>query len=346
MSHIMLTKACNLNCPYCFANEFVNKQSSYMSMEDFNTAKEFLLTGGPSIGLIGGEPTTHPLILDIMQNIIDDNRIAKSTIFTNGINFDKIVYKFTNEKFGTLINVNSKEVMGDAKYNKMLANMDMLHNQFSVGHRVSFGYNIHGTNFDYQYIIDLCKKYNKKELRISICVPNSPEHKNLKSLEWFRLVRPAVFEFFQALYDNEIVPHYDCNYLPICVPTMEDKELLLKIHNMARDNGFTTNLLSTCSTCDPVIDILPDLQAVRCFGMSDHLKADISQFNNVSELNNYFSTEIDSYKYITVANPECEACYKRKVQDCIGGCLAYKDALVHEARERMNALNNEVKNGN
>lgn len=333
MSHIMLTKVCNLNCPYCFANEFVNKESSYISMENFEKAKEFLLTGGEHIGLIGGEPTTHPQILEIMQNIIDDNRVKHCTIYTNAIKFDDIVYKFTDSKFSTLINVNSETVMGKHKYERMMNNIDMLHNKFSMGKRVAFGYNIHGTDFDYDYIIDLCKKYNKDSLRISICVPNNPEYKNLRSLEWFRLVKPRLIQFFEDLYKNEIVPHYDCNCLPICVTSAQDKELLVKIYKLANERQVTTNLLTTCSDCCPVIDILPDLNAVRCFGMSDHLKLPIENFANIHDLSKCFSTLIDSYKYVVYSNPECGDCPKRIAQDCIAGCLAYKDAAIKEARE-------------
>lgn len=345
MANIMITKACNLNCPYCFANEFVNQDSGYMSIEDFRVAKEFLLTGGDFIGLIGGEPTVHPQILDIMQDIIDDRRVSKSVVFTNGINLDKIMYKFTNPKFNALINVNSVKTMGETKYSKMLENIDEAHNKFSVGNKISFGYNIHGSDFDYQYIIDLCKKYNKNQLRISICVPNSDEHKDMKSLEWFRTVRPRLFKFFRDLLDAGIVPRYDCNYLPICVPTLEDKELLIEIHQYAGKHYINTNVLSTTSTCDPVIDILTDLRAVRCFGLSDNLKANIADFDNVRSLNNYFKTEIDSYKFITVDNPECTDCPKRLVQDCTGGCIAYKDKLVTESRERMKTFNQEVQEG-
>lgn len=338
MSHIMLTKACNLNCPYCFANEFVNKESCFITMDNFRKAKEFLLTGSDQIGLIGGEPLVHDSILDIMQDIIDDCRVRNCTIYTNGINLDKIAYKFTNEKFTTLVNVNSINIMGETRYNKMIDNLELLHNQFSVGHRISLGYNIHGTDFDYQYIIDLCKRFKKNSLRISICVPNDEEHKNLNSLEWFRMVRPRLFEFFQALYDNKIMPRYDCNYLPICVPTKEDRELLLKFYEVSQKYGIETNLLSTCSTCEPVIDILPDLTAVRCFGMSDHLKANIENFADIRQLNNYFMTEIDSYKFITIANEECSQCPKRLIQDCTGGCLAYKDSLIKKSREVLNSM--------
>ena len=35
MANIMLTDTCNLRCPYCFANEFVNKSANEISIENF-----------------------------------------------------------------------------------------------------------------------------------------------------------------------------------------------------------------------------------------------------------------------------------------------------------------------
>ncbi len=33
MPNIMLTYRCNLKCPYCFANEFVNKKNTDISLK-------------------------------------------------------------------------------------------------------------------------------------------------------------------------------------------------------------------------------------------------------------------------------------------------------------------------
>lgn len=39
MANIMMTDACNLNCPYCFANEFVNKNKNEITEEAFDKAQ-------------------------------------------------------------------------------------------------------------------------------------------------------------------------------------------------------------------------------------------------------------------------------------------------------------------
>lgn len=46
MANIMLTDACNLKCPYCFANEFVNKDKNDITEEAIDEAKDFIVGDG------------------------------------------------------------------------------------------------------------------------------------------------------------------------------------------------------------------------------------------------------------------------------------------------------------
>ena len=71
MANIMLTYRCNLNCSYCFANEFVNKKNTDINVTNFRKAVEFFTRAGDvSIGLIGGEPTLHPAFDLFMEMLI------------------------------------------------------------------------------------------------------------------------------------------------------------------------------------------------------------------------------------------------------------------------------------
>ncbi|MCL2227567.1 MAG: radical SAM protein, partial [Oscillospiraceae bacterium] len=61
MANIMVTEACNLRCPYCFAEEFVNHSPKEMSVEDFRIALNFALSDpdDKQVGIIGGEPLLY-----------------------------------------------------------------------------------------------------------------------------------------------------------------------------------------------------------------------------------------------------------------------------------------------
>ena len=53
MANIFLTRKCNLKCPYCFADEFVNKKNEEVTLENFEKILNFIKKDGTSrIGLI------------------------------------------------------------------------------------------------------------------------------------------------------------------------------------------------------------------------------------------------------------------------------------------------------
>ena len=85
---IEVTDHCNLECPVCIVN---NQYSTHMSVEDFKgiidgmVAREGQLE---SIALSGGEPTSHPRILDLID-IADRPEIARIVLITNGVRLGK-----------------------------------------------------------------------------------------------------------------------------------------------------------------------------------------------------------------------------------------------------------------
>ena len=86
--------------------------------------------------------------------------------------------------------------------------------------------------------------------------------------------------------------------------------------------------------CVPVIDILPDYTAVRCFGLSEYTKINIKEFACISDLRNYYLRTIDAYAINSVYDKKCETCYKYKTMKCSAGCLIYKIDEILAKRER------------
>ena len=126
MANIFLTRKCNLNCSYCFADEFVNKANEEITIDNFKTALQFIKTHkDEKVGLIGGEPTLHSAFAEILDILNSDDDITSYVIFTNGIELDKFIDRITNEKVGLLINCNSPENIGP-KYEKLKSNINLL----------------------------------------------------------------------------------------------------------------------------------------------------------------------------------------------------------------------------
>lgn len=328
MANIMLTYRCNLKCPYCFANEFVNHSRYDISMENFMAALKFLKTSGNKhIGLIGGEPTLHAQFREFLQVLSEDEEVESVTIYTNGICMDTCLEFLSNEKFSLLVNCNSPRDIGKQQFLKIQNNLDQVFQLNEIWKRVNLGVNLYQNDLDFSYIIELLKRYNLHRVRMSVTVPNLDEEKNEKSIEYLKKRKEYVLKFIVTCAENDIAPYYDCNIIPKCVWTdKEMKEIESVIKKFKLRN---TNLRGDHSFCRPVIDILPNLTAVRCFGTSDFTKVAIKDFRCLNDLQNYYVNLVDCHVTSCLKDEQCKNCYERKVLHCTAGCMAFaRDSLM------------------
>lgn len=83
--HLSITTVCNMKCPYCTygSNWRVQKHST------LNEIEECLpwLNGIPSICITGGEPTTHPLLWDIVQLVRERLHGITLEMETNAVSY-------------------------------------------------------------------------------------------------------------------------------------------------------------------------------------------------------------------------------------------------------------------
>lgn len=336
MANIMINEICNLRCPYCFADEFVNKNPKEMSMEDFDTALNFALSSGydERIGLIGGEPTLHSHFKEILIKLINDNRVKNVTIFTNGVKINEYLNEISHPKIHLLINCNSPENMGTKAYETMVANIkEMISNRY-YKEKITLGINMYKPDFDYEYILELLKQFDLKSVRTSISVPNDLTYL-ANPLNYFNIMKPHVLEFFSKLKEANIIPFFDCNAMPVCIWSEDERTRILQDFPEAKNK---TNIFNAYVTCSPIIDILPDLTIIRCFGLSEHTKKKISNFKNIEEARNYYARTIDSFACNSCHSKECISCYERETRKCNGGCLCFKIEDIKKINHFCNSL--------
>lgn len=328
MANIMMTDVCNLHCPYCFANEFVNKDRNEITEEAFEKAVDFILGDGShsTVGLIGGEPTVHSRFEYFMRKLLVDDRVKGVMVYTNGSLMDCFWDVLCHPKTHLLINCNSPKDIGELQFEHLCENLHVLIDEKLCKDRVTLGINMYQENFEYQYILGLLKKFQFHHVRVSITVPNLDENRNINAHDYFESMKPRMFEFFHELLRNEIIPNFDCNKIPSCLVTEEE---LVQFHpylnsKFIKNNIGHSNIGSINVHCSPVIDIRQDLTAVRCFGLSSCTKQCIEEFNGIKELENYYLRTVDAFAYNTSYCVKCVDCHLRKVMKCSGGCLAYK----------------------
>lgn len=336
MPNIMLTYRCNLHCPYCFANEFVNRTDTDITEESFRAALAFAAARPhASIGLIGGEPTIHPQLPAFLRILAETPNVDTVMVYTNGLHLEPLL-RSMSDKVRVLVNCNAPQVMGQRRFEQLTENLDLAFGQYRRGRQFKFGLNLYDNDFDYRFIKDLLVRYDQRQLRISLTVPDFSACGQVDAVAHFKARKGYLLDFFREMDGIGVLPYYDCNKPPQCIWTEEEWAWLeWYVH---KHRSVPTNLTDQLSRCQPVVDILPDLRAVRCFGMSDFEKVHIRDFECLEDMESYFRNRVDAEAFRLCASPDCGGCYDRKTGRCAGGCLGYKQEKLHMANQLVSEL--------
>lgn len=339
--NIMSNKPCNYDCDYCFANKEMTKTDDpdlFITMENFKKAVEFSIKSKEyNIGIIGGEPTLHPKIRKLIKYALDQKQLRAVTLFTNGHDLS-VLDGLWSEKLNVVLNYNAMETIGKKEFQNVTSNIKEAFKDYSKRNRITLGVNMYKENFEYLDIIDTLKEINyQRELRVSIAVPRD---KSVGSLQYFRNMKRSVFEFFKELDLIDIVPVYDCNLMPECITTREEKEWLRELGKKMKSKR-PSNLISH-SMCRPVLDVLPDLRAIRCFGMSEDHSVKIENFKNTEQIRGLFTKNIDNVAVNIPMDDECLNCKSFHTGQCIGGCLGFKTSAINSLRQTIHTVSKGV----
>ena len=319
MANIALLNRCNLRCPYCFADSYTAEEKEDITMPTFARLLDFCAEER-QVGIIGGEPFLHKNALAFLEMLRMDPRFDRVTVFTNGIFIDKAIDLLACGKFHTLINVNAKSDVGDTNYERTAANVHRLIER--AGRRsLTLGINVYRENQDFSDFLALVRDTGVRKVRVSLVIP---QNRAEGGIPYFLRMKPTLLALYGELKALGVAPCYDCNAIPACVYTEEERAFLA---TLPYENDHERRILmGEASVCSPVIDLYPDMTATRCFGMYDACRVPIRDFACLSDLRNYFFKEVDCRLVNTPACSDCEACYKYKTFGCFGGCLCYKQS--------------------
>ncbi len=335
MANIMVNEACNLRCPYCFADEFVNKAPKEMTLEDFRTALDFILSDKSErqVGIIGGEPLLYTHIDEVLRIALSDSRTEHVMIYTNAVELDRLSPDILEaKKFRMLVNCNSPEDMGAKAFEKMRQNLLSFQNDHYGDGRFRLSVNIYKPDFDYSYVIPIVREMGFDVIRMSISVPQNGELKGKNPLDYFNEMKLVAMRFVCDMIRCGVITGFDCNFLPSCVLTTDEIDSMMAAKDVFysalskrySEEFWQRSIVCETHNCTPVIDILPDLQAIRCFGLSEYTKRDIRDFRSISELREYYINTVDRPAHSLSASERCKDCAERELGACSGGCLLFK----------------------
>lgn len=315
MANIVITNCCNLKCKYCFAENIKNIENTFISLGELYRILNFCkIHPETAMGIIGGEPTLHPLfkeILEIMENYSIENN-SDTLIFTNGIELEKFL-PYIGEHQRILINCNSPEIQTENQYKSFLSTLEAIGKLgwYYFG-KVSLGCNIYLDCLNYDYFWDIVKKYNLKYIRCSVVSP-SGQYENWKNKknDYYNKIKPLFMDFCYKAKENNCYIEMDCAKIPICYFTEEEKEFLNEITKGSYLESY----------CYPVVDILPNFTATACFGA--YSPVDINLFSNANELRRYLHIKKMTPKLEGNQEGRCLICPRYSLLQCQGGCLGF-----------------------
>lgn len=335
MANIMVNETCNLRCPYCFADEFVNKAPKEMTLEEFKMALAFVLSDDSDrqVGIIGGEPLLYTHIDEAMRIALSHPQSEYVMIYTNAVELDRLAPEILEaKKFRMLVNCNSPEDMGEEAFEKMRQNLLSFQNDHFGDSRFRLSVNIYKPDFDYSYVIPLVQELGFDVIRLSISVPQKGDLSGKSPMEYFREMKPIAIRFVGDMIRCGVITGFDCNFLPSCVFTDDERDgikgakdvFYSALSERYSDTFWQRVIFCELNNCTPVIDILPDLRAIRCFGLSEYTKRDIRDFRSIGELRNHYINTVDRPAHSLWTSDECRDCYERECGECSGGCLLFK----------------------
>lgn len=363
MPNLIINTVCNLQCPYCFAEDCkTNNKNQEMTYSNFCRIVDFVCKGfpfwdadangnpiegtyhGQYIGVLGGEPTIHSQFDKFMCKLISNDAVQNITVFTNGLEIDKHIGIFSSRKIGVLVNFND-DTITSGKTQKVIDNVRMLINlrkehvatgitESFMTEAVNLGLNLYDENQDFTQIIGALKEFNMHHLRLSVVVPNSVDKKNVNPIEYFEKMKPALMRLCKELYMIDAAPHLDCNYVPRCIFTDDEIKMLDKwFEPIAKRYNVQYNLTTSTYCQDGPLDIYPDGTVARCFGYSEYDRQDIKNYENIDDIRKYFRRTIEDPSFMCVSSAKCKDCYNHKSKLCSGGCLSYKTEKIKKIIE-------------
>lgn len=325
MANIMINDVCNLKCPYCFANEYVNGDTSTdITYRNFKTAVDWINASSDQkgsaerIAFIGGEPLLHHQFEDLVLYASKQRRPGQEIlVFTNGLRANEYAGLFARHDISLLLNVNSPEDIGKNAYHKLIDNISLLRKKDVP---LSIGINLYKKDMDFSFILDIINEFSFKSLRVGLTSPNTEVKKNKGAFSYFREVKADLYRLAEEAAKLGCAVHLDCQKMPYCF----FRDDLERIEKMKETYGVNIQI-TDCATCTPVLDILTNLDVVRCFGMSGKgTSVKLQSYANEEDLIGYFETNMDNIGKMIPMEVECIDCYERSVGKCQGGCLSYK----------------------
>jgi len=312
MANIILTKDCNKNCSYCFAQKGKDETMSlsmYSSILDKIDSKH--------IQLLGGEPTLHPQFGEVLS--LAFNKIESITLISNFLFSDEILtilvsfIKKNPHKIVFLVNATDLDVgnrmnIFKKNYNKIYETLYLYDQEQKIVCGLTIDEN-KTHSYYLNYIDFLLENIVIEKMRISLRFPGDDKN-NFYFINNTTLGDIIVF-IVKKLMNENILTHLDCIHFKCMYSSKEEYKFLNKFLKDSKN--------SICNLCPA--DFLPNGEVIHCYPCSD-MKINQSDFKTEGEIKNNLMNIYKTKEVITTPLKACLECKYFK-KSCNGPCLGF-----------------------
>ncbi len=298
MANLIITDHCTNDCPFCFVTPGKKHDLEY---EEIESLLPFLSSfNRPSLNILGGEPTSHPQFIEILQLLGASGWQVQ--IFSNGFLSRRLVHDLKmrlHDRFRFCIN-RSRPQLPD----------ELISLYRSLGYLVQLSTTLYHSDQSLMYLFDEINKFHLcQEYRLGLALPVWPERNNVCiPLQQYRPTADRLFPAVLKGMSMGIYPSFDCGF-PLCFFSPDQREC------------FKEYKVDFVSKCGIIPDITPARHVIPCFPLY--------RFSHKIEHLDWPSVEHGLKNQLTLwprayLFKDCVECAELASGACCGGCSAWR----------------------
>lgn len=315
--NVVLTNKCNQKCSWCFEGNWKKGSVKEMSLEDIKKLLAWKTWDDgifPVIYLLGGEPTLHPNLIDILDMITDYNQKISKFLLTNLTCDRNLLIELVKRKVVIFANIDQFEPNNNvANQQVILDNLNYLNKNTSKGYQYNISATVSHPEKDFKFLYDILENGKDKIYNLRLaqsCI--GFEYNNIFQKEKEDLYFETTLKVLKEC--RRIKPSLHISAECSVNSCMISDEMFDALNHM----GYGLRR-STCGLPEPNADIMPDMSCHWCFAFENIPDMKIK---NVFDYPNYKSMlnemQKNYYKFIKKYNSYCihEKCSNESCRPC------------------------------
>lgn|GEM_PF-2408368 len=253
----------------------------------------------------------HPGLPEIIRQFQTVSPGTSLQVLTGGVFKKRLLQTISPQQVGLIFNINEpRDYRNPKHFSKVIGNVE---EAIKLGFKVVVGFNVWRMDFDTGFIPGLAYNLGRSGFRWAVANPQLNQQSSVISASQFVPLAPRCLEMLEKAAALNLEAELDCP-LPLCFFTEKDLAWLRQFH---------PRTASRMGTCDPVLDVTPELEAIRCFALSKLDRVKVTDFPNEWAILEWFRENVDSCLMTDGCFEYCTYCRHFKSGRCNGGCLAW-----------------------